>query len=1668
MLRRLLLALLTFALLPPLFGQEELSIDPPPGSYSSSIDLTITAPEGTEMSLSGQDRFFAAPDSLRLELLPGESETFEITLRNGDERRSFSYTLDRLPPLPPEPEVPQGRYLAPVALSFGSDEVEYIRDGRYVQVPEEGLLLDPGTGNREAYTLRVRSQDSAGNRSVPRELFYVVDRTLDELATSRILLSPRPGTYRNPQMLIPDYRLWREVRYTVDGSDPEEGLRLREPRPIDGAGEITLRVGALHRVTGEYREEEITLTQGSATSPFPESGIYTRSVTLAPPEEGRYSFALGETERGGPRQMLLEPVELSAPPGNRRFAFFEATPLGEEGGAYGHAYLLDDRRPPEPTVLLTRTGRRSFNLTTFSLPEARISYTVSGTLSPGRYDYRAPVTLTLPEGVEEATVRVEVVAELPGGRRSPAVTRELPVALAAPAPPQLRLRERLDSESVELFVDASLPVYFGRLDSGALRLPPNGVTSEPFLSLLPPQGVDRTLRLVGRTVSEDGWSWSEPVTLEVPVDTLPPAPPSLNARGNRVALAGSGELEYRVTADLTGAPSSTGEFLPYTGAFRLEAPPDSVVTYRVEGRSRDDAGNLSALAAQEFRLDARRAAIPPIRGIQDGGRYREGELFLSFQNPYPEELSIFYELREEGNSGGDLEPTRDSQSVRERLRIETEEGVERRYALTLRAGFPEGPLSQRETIRFTVDRIPPEPPVIELPEGSSPFARDVEIRLTGGEGERYIAVSEAEAVDPLGPGGSRYAAPLRISGVPGEEREYLVTAASRDAAGNVTRVEEPVFFRIDRADPPPPRILLDGVDAEGRVVAPSARSLTLEGEGELFFSSRREGRSSQLREYDGEPVRLEGEPSSVVTYRIEGFAVDRAGNRSAVRRLELLIDRERPAGAGEPEIVYARDGRSGTILWPGELTEGRLYVAAVDLLELTERPGDALPRPIEGALRWRLPAGSDSGSIEVFREDEAGNRSDRRTIRIDERSEPPPPRLTGAPQDGPVAEAVTISLEAMEERQVEVRYTVSTTGTLPPPVTVESPLFGEERTFTAARGEVLSYVISARAFNREGEASEQQLLRFTIDREPPESPEIEGVSSGEYYPEAQQFSLRGEGEIYYRVLRQGREAGSPEFQVYRGGAIELDARENDLLAYQIEAYARDEAGNRSQEVEQWSVFIDREIVYVSSLLGGPQGEGSRSAPFASVAEGLELLEREERSTLFLGPGEYELPAGLTITRPIRIIGGFEGDRWRPAERISRLTLRQFGGQELSQAVRIASEGALTLRRVELASPSEAPAISVAPGGSLIVDASTIDSGGSVAVEASGGEVRLTESDIIVSRGGRSIRGTDGTTVVVRGGELDPIELIRSQYDLEGVVLTATPVTTEAATALIARESRGRLRESVIRSDAGEEHLLLVDLAGGSLLLVGSDLIGEAGSGVTLLRAGGTSLTLEDSNLEASGNPDFVYGILARGGSFRMVNSLLAVQNSASGIGISLEGGSAELAHNALFFSGVRRSFALSVGRLDGLVLLNSQLHNLGATVGEQTLLYVDEPIETVTVAGNNITGWSRVLTDGGATRQGWGFTSPGVIRSLEELQRGDRELPSIRRLRAYENIGESAERTFESGADALEQREFTLQIGSGSAAGGVGAGATSAEGLDALLRSLHSGRDGSIPVGLLR
>lgn len=1653
--RTFFLVSLFFVALSTLSGQEEVSLSPAPGGYSGPQEVGVGFSGELEFRLGDSGSYLPLSEPIRLDALPGSVERYRLFFRvpgTTTPLMEASYTIDRRPPIPPRPLLPEGRYLAPISVRFEEREettFEYRDAGIYREVPADGITLDPGSGRRQAYTLRVRSVDEVGNRSVSTELLYVVDRTFDTLdergESYQIILSPRPGAYRNRQLILPEHRLWESVRYTLDGTDPREGTPLREHLLVPGTGEIELRIAGVSRLDGRYREERLVFSQESEVSPFPESGIYKEPVVVRPPEEGRYSFFLAneEPER---RQLLVRALELAPPPGNRRVLRFSATPLGSNAPAYAHTYLLDDRAPLEPTLLLRRDSSETIRLSAFSNPDAHIRYEVQGVDAPGAYDYQGPTLLRLPPGSGSRVVRVTATSQLPGGEESGPVTRELRLSTEPPGPPTISLGDRLAGEPIDLFVDAPAPILPGPLGSLEERIPPNGLTEDPFLSYAPPPGLEGNLRLLFRSVTPDGWLSSDVVAVDVPVDTTPPERPSLriNEEGE-LLIDGAGALEYRVISDIEASPSNTRGFTTYEAPVTLTAPQDSVVRYTVEARSRDEAGNVSPTVSTSREIDAREATIPPIRGVQDGGRYREAELFLLFQNPYPGELRVFYEIsRGDGEAPpSPPQPDRQSPSVTERLLIETPEQVERHYAVRLRSALPGGPLSQPEEITFTVDRIPPEPPRVELPASGSPFARDVELRLLGGEGERYIAVSRTEGADPLGPRGSRYVAPVRVTGEEGAVIRYTVTAASRDAAGNVGRLDESVTFIVDREPPPPPEIILEDTPREGSAIRSRPTELGLQGEGNLFISYGRVGRAPELLEYAGNTVELSGEEGAVIEYTVEAFALDPAGNRSPSRRLSLRIDRESPDRLPEPEIEYAPDGRSGALIWP-ELNESALFVARRDGVRLEHTEAEEGAIPIEGGVQWTLEPGRSEGTVTVFAEDPAGNRSPEQRISVTRRTEPPAPSFSGFPSESVTNEAVRLELQQLTEVQGTVRFSVSTDGTLPPTVTSESPLFGTTQRFTAGQGEAIPYVVAARAFNEDGEVSEPTVIRFTIDREPPPKPRIQGVISGEFYPDSQTFTLHGEGEIYYRIQERDSDVAleEAEFRVYQGEPLELSARDGELVAYQIQAYSRDEAGNRSQEIAQWQLFVDREIMYVSAASGSDTNDGSRSAPFGTLERAIEALISGDRSTIFLGEGSYVIRDGIEIDRSIRVIGGFIGEAWRPGDDGSSIrvlpTLGAGDEAEGEPVFRLRQNGSLTIRRVNLSSLRREPIARIIGGTSLFLEESNLDTSAPVAVELAGGSLRLEESQISVPRGGRSVKSTEGGSLRASNSELAPLDLSRTDYEISGSTVTATPVTTEAATAIIAAESRGLIRDSLLRADAREEHLLLADIRGGSFRLEGSEIVGDAGTGITLVRSSGSDIAIDRSDFEARGAQSYAYGIIGRDTRLTITNSIFLATGSESVLGFSMKGGSATVAQSTMIFNDLGRSFLFSVGSLSELLLLNSQVHRLDSRSNEDhTLVYLDGTVERLGIAGNNVSGWQRLITDGSVARSSWGFTSPGIIRRIEELHRATIDLPSVSRLEAYENISESAERTFAAGPEAIEQRDFSLQLGSRSLEQGV-------------------------------
>ncbi len=133
----------------------------------------------------------------------------------------------------------------------------------------------------------------------------------------------------------------------------------------------------------------------------------------------------------------------------------------------------------------------------------------------------------------------------------------------------------------------------------------------------------------------------------------------------------------------------------------------------------------------------------------------------------------------------------------------------------------------------------------------------------------------------------RFREPLVLSAAPGEVREYRLIVRAEGAAGELERRE--LEIRIDKRPPAPPLILPES----GSYWDPVKIQFQSAPNTTVSYSIQGDVMQSPVA-WDGNPVSV-GQPEEMASYVVQAYAVDAAGNRSALSSARYSIDTRAPA-----------------------------------------------------------------------------------------------------------------------------------------------------------------------------------------------------------------------------------------------------------------------------------------------------------------------------------------------------------------------------------------------------------------------------------------------------------------------------------------------------------------------------------------------------------------------------------------------------------------------------------------------------------------------------------------------------------------------------------------------------------------------------------------------------
>ena len=1620
-----------------------VQLEPRPGTYGTTQFVRITAQEDR----SFQYRFAGSFEQtwidyklpLELSSLPGEERTFQLQVRekmaqNPGEGRSYTYVIDRVPPQPPGIEIEKTE--EGIFLEFQTmdreDAVQYwissFNRNEYRTWTGGKVPLENGQ-NMKAYSV-----DEAGNHSPVVTERIAMDRGCASLENLKVL-SPVPGSFQNEQVFaVSNEECFEWIRFSTDGSDPEyNGIKYEKPVLLAKRGDIVLNVAAKKALDGRIVRDRIQFTV--AEVPVAELGIsgggtaFELEPLKLPELSADYQIFYSFRDRN----ITKRNDELSG----RIIAGLTEGMINNvvyRIGLYDYrqktmyqyrSFFMVDRRIPSPPLIITGSGppfRQTEIVRIEAAENAEIYYTTDGS-TPDRFAdiYRKPFSVQAPGTSELGAVDIQAVSVLPNGNSSEIARILLPFDRDVPAVPGYEITASTQNETVfELSHPEKDIVFIYALSydrNSELTLNSESPRCGSTVRIAYPYGYSGTARIRFGAKDKAGNISQATAVEEVRVDTVPPDPPSISVRDLQMDMDGEGILYYKIDPLFA-------KYQRYEGAVRLETKPDQKVVYQLYGIAEDDEGNISGPSQLQVVYDRRKSSPVRISGLNDGAHYSEPVRILGIE-AYPDS-ETYYTLsaRDKGieESGNDQNSVRapDEGDIRfnGEIFISGQDKREIQYDLAFRSYIP-GSDSWSDTLRysFIIDRLSPSSSGIRSLLEPGLFNSTVLLKkddIPEGE-EVWLFVSEKE-LDPEDISAERIRdnrlsarTGTYINGLPSEEKKYYVYAAAYDLAGN-SSVSGPYPVMIDRKKPPVP--VLQGVP-EGRFTSSSvALSPPEDSENIIVY---------EFGDHDSVPpvptaqspvlentLYLQAEDEER-TFYLMYRAMDQAGNLSENSTLHITIRKSTPS---PPEPVISRvGGRMWEIVFLPDEDERVLYSISGSSFEEYSSP-----------LLYELPGNTDSVSLEAYSLNPSGMRSPviSRSLKIDRTGT----SLIGGVTDGRLYDrAVSISVQRENE---DIRYELLSGQSAYPVLSEKSPRLTNQLKIGNDRDTEETYQLTVGSYDGEtGTFHTIEQYNFTIDTAPPLPPHLEGIIDGLHYTEDQFIRITAdeEGEdVYYSV----KETDGPEVPSKRYLKPEkISVRGGVRRDFSVEMWTVDKAGNRSR-TERVHFVIDKAGIYVSP--DGRDGlNGGKDSPFKTLGRALYEAANSHRNTIYLSTGEYTISDPVVVDGQLIIKGGYSGDRWQQNENERTLI---SAGKDFSpgRSMFEINDGTFRIENLILTNLNTVSPVIVQKGdfSSLVVQKSLLLHANRQAetfIHSDNGNIRFLESKIEITSvpTGRIFSFSD-TAVVVKDTRVDAsdgigyLELFRiekgeaefnnSQIFLGTVSRSVSIYSEDTDTVLVdsyIENGVGEIKSTVLRQVRGTLNIRNSELGGkspestsypriaygieaqGARITIQDSLLKcSALNGTVQMNVDSSSLVVENSRLENSGNTDFSYLLRMKGGSCSITDSDLKSGFSYDIYGIKAEGRAAVLVRSSQLF--LERAENDSIGFDFEEFTIGTIQNSMLTARGGKTSIVVNQKGPGFIRNGNSLSSNLKLVEN---TFSGWEYLLVNQrerLRGIEELE----------------------------------------------------------------------------------
>ncbi|MEX2442259.1 MAG: right-handed parallel beta-helix repeat-containing protein [Alkalispirochaeta sp.] len=354
-----------------------------------------------------------------------------------------------------------------------------------------------------------------------------------------------------------------------------------------------------------------------------------------------------------------------------------------------------------------------------------------------------------------------------------------------------------------------------------------------------------------------------------------PAPPQLAVNGRvleepRIVLPREAVLEVVAPEDVrwrireVSSHGESGQFHPVSDPQVLSRGTYRINAYRERGSER------SRVVEKVVTIDPERPRTPDPPYVSYAPDGRSGTVYWAGA----QSERIFASIVTDPKSEPGIEPFSVSEGT---LSWTIPEGASRVSLVYFSVGEA-GERSETEILQLEAARARPPAHVSGVSDGKR-YRTERAIQFIGEGDVRFTATTDGSSPGPVRLSSALYEEPLLVSASVGETAQYRIRYRTFEGDTPVSE-ERHISFVVDRDPPSAPQ--LQGASPDGYYGESRSVRLASAGDGDTIMYRIRTASSAppDFSSYTGEEIFLAEDDTEPRHYRIDAYAVDRAGNRS--------------------------------------------------------------------------------------------------------------------------------------------------------------------------------------------------------------------------------------------------------------------------------------------------------------------------------------------------------------------------------------------------------------------------------------------------------------------------------------------------------------------------------------------------------------------------------------------------------------------------------------------------------------------------------------------------------------------------------------------------------------------------------------------------------------------